>query len=59
MGTTEDYREFSPAWDHYKRTGVILPGYQGDIAQRLAEHNGRSEGRDGGEERAASGQIQA
>lgn len=59
MGTTEDYRELRPAWDYYKRTGVILPGYQSDIAERLAEHNGYGEGADRSEEEAASERVQA
>lgn len=25
---------------HWKRTGVILPGHQADIARWIAEHNG-------------------
>lgn len=28
------------AWDHFKRTGVIIPGYQNVIAERLADSNG-------------------
>lgn len=24
------------AWNHYKRTGVVLPTYQGTIADRIA-----------------------
>ena len=32
----------SVAIAHFKRTGVILPGAQGTIADYLAETNGRS-----------------
>lgn len=24
------------AWEHYKRTGVIIPAYQSEIADRIA-----------------------
>lgn len=58
MGVTEDHRELSTAWAHYKRTGVILPGYQDDISERLAEHNGEGE-RDGGEEGVSSRRVEA
>lgn len=59
MGVTEDRRELSPAWAYFKRTGVILPGYQDDIAERLSEYNGEGKHEERGEEGAKSGRAQA
>lgn len=36
MSSPQGSGDQSKAWQHYKRTGVILPGQQGEIAARLA-----------------------
>lgn len=36
MSSPQGSGDQSKAWQHYKRTGVILPDHQGEIAARLA-----------------------
>lgn len=36
MSSPQGRSDQSKAWEHFKRTGVILPDHQGEIAARLA-----------------------